>query len=145
MGKKRSVGIWVLGSVGIAVGWVILYFITPFFLPLRFAIKSPAFYIYSITGISFVISGFALLQLKKWAPIMLIATALVLTFFFSYCLVTEPRGAVFELKVFVFCWIRLFLLPIFLLIFFFTRPKVKEQFSAKKMADLPKVENEEKR
>lgn len=128
MGKKRSAGIWVLGSIGIAMGLAILYFITPFFFPLQFAMKSPAFYIYSIMGISFVISGFALLQLKKWAPIMLIATALVLSFWFSYCLVIEPRGAAFELKVFVFCWIRLFLLPIFLLIFFFARPKVKEQF-----------------
>ena len=91
--------------------------------------------ILAVLGVSFIVSGIALLNLKCWAPKFFLSTVVFLLLYvciFSTSL-SLPGGLESYLKYFIFygtIGFLLFLLPLFI---YFSRSKVKAQFYRQQM------------
>lgn len=132
MGKKRSVGVTILGVIGIVIGlWHSIRVVGIVLLsPKGFFANLSTMSTGLIIAISFIISAVAILQLKHWAPKLFLSTAVVCSLLISYFLaiLSLPVTLITLLTYFVIYWLIFSFLPLLLLFIYFTRPKVKEQF-----------------
>ncbi len=157
MDKKRSVGVTVFGMINLITGLIITVSLFPIFLAMLFGfgegrldwighclIKISSILFYIPCGPLLFWSGLALLRRKAYSRKLIIVWASVITLviigsnliIFSYSLLDYIRhGETISIRNFIEFFGQspfYFLLGIFtyaiLLIIFFTRPKVKEQF-----------------
>lgn len=132
MREKRSIGVTVLGIVSIILGLLGLR------MPVYYILHGFEYSLSNLLWISFPIvlaialfvCGVAMFQLKHWAPKLFLSLMAVVLFYISYILavvsLVHPLGPLLIASVVI--WLLISLLPISLLFFYFTRPKVKEQF-----------------
>ena len=85
---------------------------------------------YFVLAVCFVVSAIALWQYKQWAPKLFLSLAVLLSCFisFTFTALSVPSTLSQVLYIFAGYWMISSALPLFLLFFYFSRPKVKERF-----------------
>jgi len=128
--RKRPVGVVVFGIIAIIIGSIIFYSIIPL---TKFTYP---FYLHSlpyfIVAILFILSGVGILKLKNWARILFFLLMIIWSFFGLqasrymqvYYLIYRKSHSLGP----IIGWVVYFLLPSLAAFYYFTRPKVKEQF-----------------
>jgi len=116
MEKKRSVGVMVFGILA-------LLFSFAYLTEISILSKVLDTKIVVLMGFGFLISGIFLLKLKNWARILFLFTAGAQSLVYIWWNFTVKRDFL-EHLVLLFVAILLFLI----FYYFFTRPKIKEQF-----------------
>ncbi len=135
MAKKRSVGVTVFGIVAIIISVLhvlpcILILTTTYQIRLGDIILVISI---ALIGFAFGFSGIFLLRLKNWARILfmfqMVYLAVILIAFRPFCfLMWLMKSGIEDCLKSLFAWLVCLVLPCSIFIYFFTRPKVKEQF-----------------
>lgn len=86
-------------------------------------------YFFIFTPISYFIGSLGLSRLKNWARLLTIINASILSLVFSIAIFSDFKGSSSEGVVFPLVFWLVITTPSCLIIYYLTRPKIKEQFS----------------
>ena len=126
MKKKRSIGITILGfSLLLPVISILLQFLPRVLLYCQFRrINFTADFLVILTSVPFIVASIGILKLKNWARIFCIYWVALIGLYFCYlCLSVGYLSLRSILEALVVS-----VIPAIVIIFYLTRPKVKEQF-----------------